>query len=1274
NFRFTGTATAARTITLPDATGTLCLSIGNCAGSGGGITGSGTSGSIAKFNGTGSITNSSLTESGTTLTYAGNAVINAGSGFTGNLIDLKLNGVSKFSVDQTGAVTGTSFSGTGTGLTALNGSNITSGTVADGRLSTNVTLAGNTFNGVSQLVQTTGAGALPALSGVNLTSLNGSNIASGTVADARLSSNVALLNGTNSFTGTSNSFSNTLNASGGITVGVAGSVVGSVSLANATSSRLIILQGLNPSGVGNATVQIPMTAGGSTDIVCLATLSNCSGVNGGSGNTAYIFNQTSQQASSNFNISGAGVIGTTLTVSGLSSAGIVHSSAAGLLSTSAIVNADLQSGSFGSITGVGTLTGGLNIATGQTYKINSIDINTSGTLSNVAYLSQANNFTAANTFSAAGTALTVTNNALVSGALTVSGAINANGGTVTGTGVLAVSSGGTSGLTLTAASGILQLGGSTATIQRVGSLLTLEVVSASASTLSIINSGGGVASLAVQGSVSTGGTARLSSAGLLQNVSLGANTGAIVASSTGALSNANGATASQCLLSNGVATAPSFQSCPTALGAWSTTGNAGTTVGTNFVGTTDNQALLIQSQSTTAHPSSIQINPSGADSIGAITIAGNGPLGSSGGGTDWLVVQDASATPNQYFGISGSGANARVRAYLQPGANIGASSAVCATASSGLVYLGGCNGGGAGVTSVNTGTGAITIQGTASQISVSGTTTITLAGAGTTLSACSAGTVLSGSLSGGILGSASCVANGADLQGAYNTGNTITTTNARNIAFTLADTATDSNFITNVASGSTSKFAVQYNGADTFSISNATGSQGAALFKNSTNSTTAFQIQNASSQNIFQVDTSTNNINVLGNLTNSALSGSGDIGTWGTTTAMSNGQGGGFGMVTSYNGYVYRIGGYDTTLNGVQSNISYAKINVDGTVGAWTTNANSLAAARTNASAVALNGYIYVIGGSANLDTPTATNTVYYSRINADGSLGTWGTTTTTNLPNRYEHQSIAYNGYIYVVGGAATGSSRVDGTNGTATSYYAKQNPDGTLSAWTAGTSMGANKTNFSLLQANGYMYAIGGLAATGTTGTTAVYKAKINTDGTLAAWSADTATTTQIRYAQAGVAADGYLYQIGGQNTGTALSTTSYARVNTDGTLGTWYTSTKNLPSSVLRQGTGAIATNGNINFISGYDNTGTTVNTNYYVALSRLKVAASLDLVGYSGSGLGDASAGGELTAGNTIIAGALNVQGDSNFNSSINAYGNLSVAGAVAFRNATNSTTA
>ena len=77
-------------------------------------------------------------------------------------------------------------------LTTLNASNISSGTLADARLSAQVTVQGNTFNGASQLVKLDASTLLPAVSGINLTNLNASNIASGTLLDARLSNNVEL--------------------------------------------------------------------------------------------------------------------------------------------------------------------------------------------------------------------------------------------------------------------------------------------------------------------------------------------------------------------------------------------------------------------------------------------------------------------------------------------------------------------------------------------------------------------------------------------------------------------------------------------------------------------------------------------------------------------------------------------------------------------------------------------------------------------------------------------------------------------------------------------------------------------------------------------------------------------------------------------------------------------------------------------------------------------------------------------------------------------------
>lgn len=88
-------------------------------------------------------------------------------------------------------------------LTNLNATNIASGTLADARLSSQVTVQGNTFNGANQLVKLDGSTLLPAVSGINLTNLNASNIASGSLADARLSANVELKTKTQFAIGTS---------------------------------------------------------------------------------------------------------------------------------------------------------------------------------------------------------------------------------------------------------------------------------------------------------------------------------------------------------------------------------------------------------------------------------------------------------------------------------------------------------------------------------------------------------------------------------------------------------------------------------------------------------------------------------------------------------------------------------------------------------------------------------------------------------------------------------------------------------------------------------------------------------------------------------------------------------------------------------------------------------------------------------------------------------------------------------------------------------------
>ena len=108
----------------------------------------------------------------TTVTLAGNTFNTAG-----NLLKLDANG--KLPVVD------------GSLVTNINGSSISSGTIPDARHSTNVTLGGNTFNTAGNIVKLDATGKLPGVDGSLLTNLNIAS-ATGTIADARLSANVTL--------------------------------------------------------------------------------------------------------------------------------------------------------------------------------------------------------------------------------------------------------------------------------------------------------------------------------------------------------------------------------------------------------------------------------------------------------------------------------------------------------------------------------------------------------------------------------------------------------------------------------------------------------------------------------------------------------------------------------------------------------------------------------------------------------------------------------------------------------------------------------------------------------------------------------------------------------------------------------------------------------------------------------------------------------------------------------------------------------------------------
>ena len=164
---------------------------------------------------------------------------------------------------------------------------------------------------------------------------------------------------------------------------------------------------------------------------------------------------------------------------------------------------------------------------------------------------------------------------------------------------------------------------------------------------------------------------------------------------------------------------------------------------------------------------------------------------------------------------------------------------------------------------------------------------------------------------------------------------------------------------------------------------------------------------------------------------------------------------------------------------------------------------------------------------------------------------------------------------YVYVVGGAA------DQTNvATTVVYRAQAQQSGALSAWTPATTplpvprayhatvaASAYTSALDTTTTEGYLYAIGGIDATGATVNT-VYYSKIALDGSNGPWQTSTPLPTAIHSASA-VVFRAFVYVTGGSDAQNAPTPTALrAAVNVDGTLGAWQPISA-LPSGVAFQG---------------------------------------------------------------------------------------------------------
>ncbi len=270
---------------------------------------------------------------------------------------------------------------------------------------------------------------------------------------------------------------------------------------------------------------------------------------------------------------------------------------------------------------------------------------------------------------------------------------------------------------------------------------------------------------------------------------------------------------------------------------------------------------------------------------------------------------------------------------------------------------------------------------------------------------------------------------------------------------------------------------------------------------------------------------------VLGDTSFAATIPNGSLTTrWGSWAAAPSFTTGRWGHATvAVNGYLYILAGVNSA-SALLNDVQFAPILPNGTLGAWAAT-TSLPFGRQLLTAVAHDGYLYVLGGNS------SNSSVMYAKLNADGTLGAWASTTSL-VPGRFAHASTVANGRLYVYGGSTPASVLLNDVQ------FAPFNPDGTLGAWVTTTSF-----------ANPRFYlsgAVGGGLAMYSNFLDDVQYAAINADGTLGNFALTTAMPAQRAY-HGTLAYNGSLYVAGGYRGG-FLSEAYAAPFNNDGTIGAW------------------------------------------------------------------------------------------------------------------------
>lgn len=272
------------------------------------------------------------------------------------------------------------------------------------------------------------------------------------------------------------------------------------------------------------------------------------------------------------------------------------------------------------------------------------------------------------------------------------------------------------------------------------------------------------------------------------------------------------------------------------------------------------------------------------------------------------------------------------------------------------------------------------------------------------------------------------------------------------------------------------------------------------------------------------------------------------------------------GSSTIMNGYIYTAGGCTSTTNCTTAinTVSYAQLDPNGTVGAWSNTTSPLPAVRAWGSLRSAGTSLYYIGGQSSTATDRRTEVYYATPSASTGNITSWSTAA-NGLPSaRTDFAATSWNDRLYVIGGSGTGTG-CTGANVCNTVYVSPQLAGGDItSAWsTSSTAFDVARSGGTAVAYANNLYLMGG--TDGTNYFSDVQYSKISpTNGTAGTWIFTASLPGPVSGGD-GFAANGYLYLMGGRSSANTCdpitlaapisANTTIASGNNPTGIGEWY-----------------------------------------------------------------------------------------------------------------------